>query len=311
MSAIVEPQADAGGSEHAGEKRRRTLGKTASYLILLLFAAFYVGPLLILISASFKSLPEFFADPTGLPEGLEFGNYAEAWDLANFPGFMMNSLIYTVVATALFVVMSVFMAFPIARGYVKGAGPLLTLYVVALFLPPALIPQFQLILNIGSWPVIGDFISNVWFEGSAEQGLFNTRTGYILLFLINPIGLIILVNYIKSIPRELDESAAMDGCGYIRFVFLILMPLIRPAIATVTVIHAIGIWNELILATVYLTNDDLYPITRGLIVFEGVYGSDWPKLAAAVLMLMLPMLVLFMFLQRYIISGLTSGAVKG
>ena len=96
-----------------------------------------------------------------------------------------------------------------------------------------------------------------------------------------------------------------------RFVFSILMPLIRPAIATVTVIHAIGIWNELILATVYLTNDDLYPITRGLIVFEGVYGSDWPKLAAAVLMLMLPMLVLFMFLQRYIISGLTSGAVKG
>ena len=76
-------------------------------------------------------------------------------------------------------------------------------------------------------------------------------------------------------------------------------------------LHAIGIWNELILATIYLTNDDLYPITRGLIVFEGVYGSDWPALAAAVLMLMLPMLVLFMFLQRYIISGLTSGAVKG
>ncbi len=103
----------------------------------------------------------------------------------------------------------------------------------------------------------------------------------------------------------------MDGCGYIRFVWSILIPLIKPAIATVTVIHAIGIWNELILANVYLTNEDLFPITKGLIVFEGVYGSDWPKLAAAVLMLMFPMLVLFMFLQRYIISGLTSGAVKG
>nr|MDJ0771234.1 hypothetical protein [Ilumatobacter sp.] len=79
----------------------------------------------------------------------------------------------------------------------------------------------------------------------------------------------------------------------------------------VTVIHAIGIWNELILATIYLTNDDLYPITRGLIVFDGVYGDNYVQLAAAVLILMLPMLVLFMFLQRYIISGLTSGAVKG
>lgn len=315
MSTLAEPMATAERPEssrpHRRAKRRRVQRKTVSYGILLLFAAIYVGPLLMLVLASLKTLPEFFRNPTGLPEGAELGNYTEAWELANFPAYMLNSLIYTVVATALFVVMSVFVAFPIARGYVKGAGALLTLYVVALFLPPALIPQFQMILNIGGWPVIGDFISNVWFEGSPEQGLFNTRTGYIILFLMNPIGLIILVNYIKSIPRELDESAAVDGCGYARFVFLILIPLIRPAIATVTVIHAIGIWNELILATIYLTSDDYYPITRGLIVFEGVYGSDWPKLAAAVLMLMLPMLVLYMFLQRYIISGLTSGAVKG
>ncbi len=282
--------ADDSETGDGGAKRRRILRKVSSYAILLAFAAFYVGPLMILIFAAMKSLPEFFADPTGLPESFELANFGDAWELANFPGYLVNSLIYTVVGTTMFVIMSVFVAFPIARGYVKGAGAMLTLYVVALFLPPALIPQFQLILNLG---------------------LFNTRTGYILLFLINPIGLIILVNYIKSIPIELDESAAMDGCGYLRFVWSILMPLIRPAIATVTVIHAIGIWNELILANVYLTNEDLYPITKGLIVFEGVYGSDWPKLAAAVLMLMFPMLVLFMFLQRYIISGLTSGAVKG
>ena len=286
----IDTAADAADAGDGGAKRRRIMRMAGSYAILLAFAAFYVGPLLILIFAAMKSLPEFFADPTGLPESFELANFADAWELANFPRFLLNSLIYTVVGTTLFVIMSVFVAFPIARGYVKGAGALLTLYVVALFLPPALIPQFQLILNLG---------------------LFNTRQGYILLFLINPIGLIILVNYIKSIPIELDESAAMDGCGYLRFVWSILMPLIRPAIATVTVIHAIGIWNELILANVYLTNEDLYPITKGLIVFEGVYGSDWPKLAAAVLMLMFPMLVLFMFLQRYIISGLTSGAVKG
>jgi raffinose/stachyose/melibiose transport system permease protein len=94
-------------------------------------------------------------------------------------------------------------------------------------------------------------------------------------------------------------------------VLTIIFPLIRPAIATVTVLHAIGIWNEVILPTIYLTNADLYPITRGMIVFQGVYGNNWPAIAAAVLMLMLPILVLFMFLQRYIISGLTAGAVKG
>ena len=289
MSVITETP-DIVARSDAGARRRRVTRRVASYAILLFFAAIYVGPLLILIFASLKTLPEFFANPTGLPESFELANFADAWELANFPRFLLNSLIYTVVGTSLFVLMSIFVAFPIARGYVRGAGALLTLYVVALFLPPALIPQFQLILNLG---------------------MFNTRQGYIMLFLINPIALIIMVNYIKSIPRELDESAAVDGCSYLRFVWSILIPLIRPAIATVTVIHAIGIWNELILANVYLTNEDLFPITKGLIVFEGVYGSDWPKLAAAVLMLMLPMLVLFMFLQRYIISGLTSGAVKG
>ncbi|MCA9920388.1 MAG: carbohydrate ABC transporter permease [Anaerolineales bacterium] len=261
-----------------------------SYAFLLVVTVLYIGPLWMLLSTSLKTLPEFFRNATGLPEALNFENFTKAWELANFPGYMWNSILYTVAATLIFVVTSVFLAFPIARGYGRWSKYILGLYVIALFLPPALIPQFQLILNLG---------------------LYNSRIGYIMLFLINPIGVIILVNYIKSIPRELDESAAMDGCGYVRYVLTIILPLIRPAVATVTVLHAIGIWNEIILPTIYLTNDDFYPITRGLIVFEGVYGSDWPALAAAVLMLMLPMLVMFMFLQRYIISGLTEGAVKG
>ena len=264
--------------------------KIWSYVVLLLFAVIYIGPLMMLVSTAFKTLPEFFKDPSGMPESFSFTNFTEAWSLANFPGYLFNSFFYTTVATVIFVITSVYVAFPIARGYFRWSKQVLGLYIIALFLPPALIPQFQLILNLG---------------------LFNSRTGYILLFLVNPIGIIILVNYIKSVPRELDESAVRDGGGYYRFVLTIVMPLIRPALATVTVLHAIGIWNELILPTIYLTNDDLYPVTRGLIVFEGLYGSNWPALAAAVIMLMTPMLVLFMFLQRYIISGLTAGAVKG
>jgi raffinose/stachyose/melibiose transport system permease protein len=271
-------------------RRRARWANVTSYVVLAIFAVLFIGPLLMLVVTSFKTLPEFFKDPVGLPESFGLENFTEAWRLASFPRFILNSAIYTSVATAIMVFTSVFVAFPIARGYVKGAGALLTLYVVALFLPPALIPQFQLILNLG---------------------LFNTRQGFILLFVVNPIAMIILVNYIKSIPRELDESAAVDGCGYFRFVFRVLIPLIRPAIATVTVLHAIVVWNEIIAPTIYLVDSDLYPITRGLIVFEGVYGSDWPKLAAAVLMLAVPMIILYLFLQRYIISGLTAGSVKG
>lgn len=274
----------------APSMRRIRWGRIGSYAFLLILAVIYLGPLLMLVNTSLKTMPAFMKDATGPAIELNFQNFVDAWNKANFPKYLLNSAIYTFSATTIYVITAVYVAFPIARGYVKFSGALLTLFVIALFLPPALIPQFQLVLNLG---------------------LYNNPIGYILLFVVNPIGIVILVNYIKTVPKELDEAAAMDGCGYFRFVWSVVLPLIQPALATVIVLQAIGIWNEIITPTIYLTSKDYYPITRGLIVFQGVYGSNWPTLAAAVLMLTLPMLLLFLFLQRYIISGLTAGSVKG
>jgi raffinose/stachyose/melibiose transport system permease protein len=265
-------------------------GAIASYTIMILLAAVYIGPLLILVNTSLKTQSAFLRDATALATSFNFKNYIDAWNKANFPKYLVNSIFYMVTATAIYIITAVFVAFPIARNYVKGHKFLFTLFIIALFLPTGLIPLFQLILHLG---------------------LYNTQVGYILLFLVNPIGVVILVNFIKSIPRELDEAAALDGCGYLQFVLQIIFPLITPAVATVAVLHAIGIWNELVLPTIYLTNQKYYPITRGLIVFRGVYGNNWPALAAATLILMVPMLILYVFLQRYIISGLTQGSVKG
>ena len=273
-------------------KTRRPIkwGKILSYAVLIIFAIIYAGPLLMLINTSLKTLPEFMKSATSPVTSFNFENFVDAWQKANFPRYLTNTVIYTVSATLVYIVTAIFLAFPVSRGYIKGAKIILSLFIIALFLPPALIPQFQLMLRLG---------------------LYNNPIGYILLFTINPIGFTILVNYIKTIPIELDEAAALDGCGYFRYVTMILFPLIRPAVATVAVLHAIGIWNELILPTIYLTNQDYYPITRGMIVFQGVYGSNWPTLAAAVLIMTLPMLLIFLLMQRYIISGLTAGAVKG
>jgi raffinose/stachyose/melibiose transport system permease protein len=275
-----------------GEIRQKRVnwGKVLSYLVLIFFAILYAGPLLMLVNTAFKTLPNFMKDAVSITDSLNFENFTEAWNRANFPRYLTNTLLYTISATVIYMITAVFVAFPIARGYVKHANWILTMFVVALFLPPALIPQFQLMLSLG---------------------LYNNPVGYVMLFLTNPIGIVILVNYIKSVPKELDEAAALDGCGYFRFVISVVFPLIQPAIATVAVLHAIGIWNELILPTIYLTSQEYYPITRGMIVFQGVYGSNWPTLAAAVLIMMLPMLAIFLLLQRYIISGLTQGAVKG
>jgi len=275
--------------------RRPPLGillrqRAAAYALLVVIAAIYLGPVLTAVNVALKTRQEFNLNPTSLATGLHVENFATAWKKASFPIYVKNSLLYAAVATALYVVTAVFVAFPISRRYVKGSGFLFVLYVVALFLPNALIPQFQLMLHLG---------------------LYNTQAGYILLFLVNPIGVVILVNYIRSLPREMDEAAAMDGCGYVRFVVSVAFPLMKPALASVIVLHAIGIWNEYVTPLIYLTKKAYLPITRGLMVFYGQYGNDWTTLSAAVLMLMIPMVALYLLLQRWIIAGVLQGSVRG
>jgi raffinose/stachyose/melibiose transport system permease protein len=270
--------------------RRPASGRLLAYGVLILLAIVYIGPLLMLVNTALKTQPEFAKNPVGLTTSFTFGNFGEAWQKASIAQYLANSVFYTTVATVLYVISVLPLSVAIARRHVRGWNVLYILFVLALFLPIALIPQFQLILHLH---------------------LYNSQVGYILLFLANPIGVLILVAYIRSIPRDLDEAAAIDGAGYIRYTFRIVLPLAKPAIATVAILHAIGIWNDLIVATIYLTNKASYPVTRGLIVFTGIYGNNWPLLAAAVLMLALPMVVLFLFLQRYIISGFTAGSLRG
>jgi raffinose/stachyose/melibiose transport system permease protein len=265
-------------------------GRMAAYVFLILLAIVYLAPMAMLVLTSLKTLPEFTKSPVSLPTSFAFDNFIEAWNKANFPRYLLNTVIYTASSAVIFVVSGTFLSVALARRFVRGDRLMFTLFLIALFLPPALIPQFQLILRLG---------------------LYNNPIGYVMLFLVNPIGIVILVNYIRTIPIELDEAAAIEGCGYLRYVIQIVLPLAKPAIATVAVLHAIGVWNELVLATIYLTKADYYPITRGLIVFNGVYGNNWPVLAAAVLMIAAPMAVFFVFMQRYIIGGVTAGAVKG
>jgi raffinose/stachyose/melibiose transport system permease protein len=260
------------------------------YLALVLIALIYLGPIVMVVNTSLKAKQEFNLNPSSPAAGLHLENYANAWKKANFPLYLKNSLLYAVVATAIYAVTAIFVAFPISRKYVRGHTFLFTLFVVALFLPNAIIPQFQLMLHLR---------------------LYNTQPGYILLNLVDAIGVIILINYISSLPRDLDEAAAMDGCSYFRFVMQVVFPLMKPALASVILLHSIGMWNDYVTPLIYLPAKHLMPITRGLMVFYGQYGNDWTTLSAAVLMLMLPMVILFLALQRWIIAGVLQGSVRG
>jgi raffinose/stachyose/melibiose transport system permease protein len=290
-AATADPLATTPNAALVRRRRRRLdLAAVGSYALLIVLAALYLGPLLMLVNTALKTSPEFAKDPVALTTTFSVGNFGKAWDKADFPRYLANTIMYAAVATSLYLAAAFPLSVAIARRYVRGWNWLYLLFVIALFLPVALIPQFQLLLNLH---------------------LYNSQVGYILLFLTNPIGVLILVGYIRTIPRELDEAAAIEGSGYVRYLVQIILPLTKPALATVAILHAIGVWNELVLANIYLTSKAYFPITRGLIVFTGIYGNDWPLLAAAVLMLAAPMVVLYLFLQRYIISGFTAGSLRG
>ncbi len=273
-----------------GGQRPLPLGTLLSYLVILVAVISYLYPLLYLVNISLKTQIGYITDPVGLTKTLNWQSYADAWVQGDFSTYLLNTLFYALVATFLSVLFSIFLAFPIARGYVRWSRFWYILFVISLFLPSGLIPQFQLILHLG---------------------LYNTQFGYIMLSAGTGLGPFLIIGYLKSLPKELDEAAAIDGCGYFRYVWTVVIPLARPVIATAAILQMIGIWNDIIGPTIYLSDPSYYPVSLGLFNFYGNFGNQWSTLAAATLIVAAPLVVLYIILQRYIIEGAVSGAVRG
>lgn len=275
-------------ARRSARRRAATLG---SYTAAILALLAYLLPLFYVVNSSLKSQPDFLTSPSSLVTHPHFFNYVTAWREAAFSTLISNSMLYTLVSASAGTVLSLFLAFPIARGYVRFCGLWYRLFLVSLFLPLAITTQFQLLLDL------------------RIQG---TRIGYILLMTANfGVGPFLMTNYLRSVPRELDEAAAVDGMGYFRYLVRVVAPVAKPVMITALIFQAIGVWNDIINATIYLSNPSLQPITRGLLNFSGQYSSQVPLLSAAILTAALPLLLVYVFAQRYFVPGALSGSFKG
>jgi len=128
---------------------------------------------------------------------------------------------------------------------------------------------------------------------------------------VNATSVFFFTGYLKSLPRDMDEAAVIDGCGYLRYMLRCVVPLAKPAIASMGLLTMIGVWNDIVSSTIYLTSETNYNITRGLFVFSGQYQNDWTLMAAALFIVAAPLIVLYLFGQRYIVDGIMAGGVKG
>jgi raffinose/stachyose/melibiose transport system permease protein len=294
VSAVTStpPVVETAPARPAPRKRRRRVRPSTivNYALLLFVVVCYLFPLLFLLNTALKSNADFFSDPVGVVTSPQWGNFAQAWVQGNFGAYFLNSVVYTIFAAGIGTAIAVVMGFPVGRGYLRFPRLWNALFVVLLFLPNALITQFQLLLRIG---------------------LYNTYVGYILIMAAAVgIGPLLISGYVKSLPRELDEAAAVDGCGYWRYLLTFVVPMAKPAIATVFILQAIGVWNDIILATILLPDQAKSPISLGLYAFQGTYTNDWGLLAAATMIVAAPLVAAYVFLQRYLVGGVV-GSIKG
>jgi len=275
--------------------RLRTLLRQLPVQVVLAVAALiWIYPFIWMVSSSFKTNREFLSRGLELlPEQFRTENYVRAWEVANFSQYFQNSVIVTVSTVVIVVVISALTGYALARVQFPGKRPLIVLYAATLFIPKGytIIPVYQLIRELG---LLNTLPGLILAEAGAAPVLFA------LLFMA----------HFSGIPKELDEAAELDGATFGQTFVHVMLPLAKPMIATTVVLQFMWTWNSFFTPLVLtLNNPDLRTLTVGLYAFVGEYNTDWTGLTAAALISIVPVLVLFLALQRYFIAGLT-GSVK-
>jgi raffinose/stachyose/melibiose transport system permease protein len=263
----------------------------AGYAVLGLLTLVYLIPLLFVLFVSLMSSRQFALNAGSFPNPIMWSNYPEAWVKGAFSTYFVNTLVYTSVIVVGTLTIATLAAFPIARAHVRGSNVFYVLFLSGILLPAGIIPQFFIMQQLG---------------------IYDTRIGYILLWLSRvALPIFVITAFIKTIPSELDDAAAIDGCPYIRYVFQIVVPLIQPALSVVGLIIAIRVWNDIIGPVIFLPSNSIKPISAGLLQFFAEFAAQWTLIAAAIAITAAPLVLLYLFTQRYIIAGMTSGALKG
>ena len=286
-------------AEIAREKgARRTLTGTAAYIILLVVAAAILLPILYAVLGGFKSNGQLAASPVSLiPDPWVFDNYADVlWgeNAATFWGEVLNSVLVAIVAVGVTVGCASAAAFVFARIRFRGREAMYTLFVFGLLFPTAvaILPLYILIRQVG--------LSGSLLGVALPQAAFGL-----------PLSIVILRPFFRSIPMELEDAARMDGCGSFGFFWRVLLPLSRPALATVSVLAIVTTWNAFILPLVVLNNADQWTLPLGVMNFSTTYSSDAARTLAFTVVSLVPAMIFYVIAERHIVGGLTAGSVKG
>lgn len=269
---------------------KNTSGMKILGVAMFLFAIIFFYPMIFVVVNSFRPNADIIINPLGLPKGFYFENYVKAWNTMNFPKVFLNTLIITVFGTGGIIITSSMAAYMISRTDNKIAWILYGFFAISLVIP------FQIIMV-----PIGVLASDL--------NLMNTQ-GLILMYwgLGCPTAIFIIHGFIKSIPLELEESAAIDGAGRFCIFFKVVFPMLKTIIATIAVIDALWLWNDFLLPLIIVKQGT---IQLAQMKFNGQFMKEYGPMTASLTLSALPIILFYLSLQKYIIKGIAAGAVKG
>lgn len=269
-------------------------GKTAITVILFLILVIYLMPIFAMVMNSFKTYPEIMTSFIAFPKKLQFDNYGKAWEALDFLNSSKNSLIMTLITIAGLLSTTSMCAYKLSRTKTRLSSFLYTFFTVPYLIPffAYMIPVVKLATSFGMTnSILGVSLINIGTSGSFALFMFSGA--------------------VKGIPRELDEAAYIDGCSSFKVYTKVIMPLLKPAVSSVTVIYSLWTWNNFMLPFLLLTKRDKATLIIKVYELFGMYGTDWEVVIASLILISIPILLLYAAFQKTIIGGITAGAVKG
>lgn len=264
------------------------------YILLAIFAFIALFPIALLVLNSLKPAAQIVQNPLGLPQPIRWQNFANAWNHAKFSKTFINSLIVSGTTIALVCSTSSLTAYVIARRKIKS-WKIFTFYLLATTTAPIQLYIFPL------------------YFGFAKLGLINNVFGVALIYtaLYSPFAVMLLRTYFIAVPKELEEAAIVDGATHWQVFWRVMLPIVSPGILTVALIIGLNSWNEFLIATTFLQKQENVTAVIAFYLLSGQYSSDWGEIMAAALIIVIPVVALFVFMQKRFIEGMAGGSVKG
>jgi raffinose/stachyose/melibiose transport system permease protein len=278
-------------SPRRGTRAARAFPK---HVVLIVFALVTLIPLYFLLVNSFKSQGEYLTNPYGLPNDPTLATLKDAFRGGDLLRWLGNSALFTAASVTISTFVAAMAAYPISLMRWRPGGFLIGALVALMVVPPIVlvVPLFKMMVDLG--------------QLNSYHSVIIVYTGILL-----PFSTFLLASFFRTTPRDLMDAARLDGAGHVRTWWSIVVPLAVPALITVATVQALWVWNEVLIAVVFLQSEELRTLMVGITLFQSRYDLNVPLVMAGMLWATIPMVVLYLVLQRFFVRGLTAGAVKG